>query len=226
MPITIECSSCKATLRIRDELAGRKVKCPKCNSIIEASVAPPPDSEESTQDLSAPPSGAHKGVKTGHPPSKRQSKDQDDTEFDEPRRPRAAIDDADEDNEEVDERPRKKKMKKSRADLQAIATYQKAVLVCILVYIIAVVAQFALPANLRLFLGIAALGVSLAAAVFVFLLATKVYSTGLGIVLAILTLLPCIGLITLLIINSKATSTLNRNGVHVGFLGAKLSDLD
>ena len=34
----------------------------------------------------------------------------------------------------------------------------------------------------------------------------KVYSTGLGIVLGLLTLIPCVGLIVLLIVNGKATS--------------------
>ena len=59
------------------------------------------------------------------------------------------------------------------------------------------------------------------ASVFVFLLATKVYSTGVGIAMGILTLIPCLGFIALLIINAKATSTLNLNGVRVGLLGAK-----
>ena len=46
-----------------------------------------------------------------------------------------------------------------------------------------------------------------------------------GIVCGLLALIPCIGLITLLIINSKATSILRRNGIRVGFLGANLADL-
>jgi hypothetical protein len=46
-----------------------------------------------------------------------------------------------------------------------------------------------------------------------------------GVVLGILTLIPCVGLIVLLIINSKATGILKKNGVRVGLLGAKMSDL-
>ncbi|HZZ81823.1 MAG TPA: hypothetical protein VFE62_25205 [Gemmataceae bacterium] len=38
-----------------------------------------------------------------------------------------------------------------------------------------------------------------------------------------LTLIPCVGLIVLLVINGAATSTLRQYGYHVGFLGADLS---
>ncbi len=108
-----------------------------------------------------------------------------------------------------------------RIDLRSIAVYQKGILVCILIYIATVASQFAIPPELRLFLAIPGLGVSVAATVFVFLLATKVYSTGIGVLLGILTLIPCIGLIVLLIINGKATAVLKRNGVAVGLLGAR-----
>ena len=64
------------------------------------------------------------------------------------------------------------------------------------------------------------------ASVFVFLLATKLYNLGWGIAMGVLTFIPCVGLITLLIINSKATATLKSKGIKVGLLGAKLSDLD
>jgi hypothetical protein len=40
--------------------------------------------------------------------------------------------------------------------------------------------------------------------------------------LGILTLLPCIGLITLLVVNAKATAILKAGGLKVGLLGAKV----
>jgi hypothetical protein len=113
-----------------------------------------------------------------------------------------------------------------RKDLRDIATYQKMIIICILIYLAAVVVQFFLPQGLRLVLGMGVLVVGVASAVFVFLLATKVYSTALGIVLGILTLVPILGLIVLLIINGKATSTLREHGITVGFLGARMSDID
>lgn len=59
----------------------------------------------------------------------------------------------------------------------------------------------------------------------VFLLAVKLYGTALGIVLGILSLIPLIGLLVLLGVNGKATSVLRANGVKVGLLGARLSEV-
>lgn len=116
--------------------------------------------------------------------------------------------------------------KKSPTDLRTIATHQKGILVCILIYIIAVVGQVVLPPELKLFVMIGVGIVGVAATVFVFLLATKLYTGGTGIVLAVLTLVPLLGLVILLMINSKATGVLKENGIAVGLLGAKMSDLD
>ena len=112
-----------------------------------------------------------------------------------------------------------------RDDLRAIAGYQKGILVCILVYLAAVAVQFVLPPELRLVLAIGVLGVGVVSTVFVFLLATKVYGTATGILLVILTLVPLVGLIVLLAINGKATGVLKQHGIHVGLLGARMSDL-
>ena len=61
--------------------------------------------------------------------------------------------------------------------------------------------------------------------VFVFLLAIKVYSPVVGILFAILTLVPCVGLLMLLLINGKATRILKQNGIRVGLMGANLSEV-
>ena len=113
----------------------------------------------------------------------------------------------------------------TREDLRSVAKHQKGILVCILIYLIAVVFQFALPPELRALLGLGVLVVGLVGTVFVFLLAIKVYSTGVGVLLGILTLVPCIGLIVLLIVNGKATAILKQNGIKVGLLGADLSQI-
>ena len=113
----------------------------------------------------------------------------------------------------------------TREDLKNVARYQKGVLVCILIYFLAVIGQFALPQDLRMILGIGVLFVGLTGAVFAFLLAMKTHGTGQGILLGILCLVPCVGLLVLLIINSKATSVLKQNGIKVGLLGADLSSI-
>ena len=112
-----------------------------------------------------------------------------------------------------------------REDLRTVAQYQKGIIVCILIYLIALVGQFAIPAQLRLMIALGVLALGLAGTVFVFLLAIKVYSTGVGVLLGILTLVPCIGLIVLLVVNGKATGILKQNGIKVGLLGANLSKL-
>jgi ribosomal protein S27E len=43
MPISVKCKGCKNTLRVRDDLAGKKVKCPKCANLL---VVPAVDDEE------------------------------------------------------------------------------------------------------------------------------------------------------------------------------------
>ncbi len=113
----------------------------------------------------------------------------------------------------------------SRDDLRSVAKFQKGILVCILIYLVAVIGQFALPPELRSLVGIGVLLVGLVGAVFVFLLAIKTYGTGLGIVLGILSLVPLIGLMILLMVNGKATNILKRNGIKVGLLGANVSSI-
>jgi hypothetical protein len=141
-----------------------------------------------------------------------------------------------EDDEDDDDRPRRSRdvraSRMSIADLRGVATSQKAIIWCILGNLATLPLRFVLnelPPTLQLagFIGLIVfyLAVGITATVFVFLLAVKVYSTGTGVALGILTLLPCIGLIVLLIINSKATGILQRNGVRVGLLGANMSDL-
>ena len=111
-----------------------------------------------------------------------------------------------------------------REDLRRVAAYQKGILFCILAYVCTLAGQFLLPEPLRLLVSMGVIGIGLTGTVFVFLLATKVYGTGLGIFLGILTLIPCIGLISLLFVNGKATRTLQANGIKVGLMGARMSD--
>ena len=107
-----------------------------------------------------------------------------------------------------------------REYLREVARRQRMIMLCILAYIILVVCQFVVPGPVRLILALLAFGVSVTAAVFVFLLAIKLYGTGAGIVLGILTLIPLIGLIVLLIVNGKATKILREHNISVGLLGA------
>ena len=57
------------------------------------------------------------------------------------------------------------------------------------------------------------------------LLAIQLYGIVGGILMGVLTLVPCLGLLLLLLINEKATRVLRQNGIRVGLLGADPSQL-
>ncbi len=112
----------------------------------------------------------------------------------------------------------------SSKGLREIAQRQKIILLCILVELIAAGCQFLAPVPIRPLFAILGLGVNIVASVFVFMLAIKIYGTGLGITLGILTLIPCLGLLILLIVNGKATALLRAGGLKVGLLGATVPE--
>ena len=166
---------------------------------------------------------------------RRRDEDEDDDEDDRPRRRRRddedderprgrRRDEVEYEDEDYDGEPVERKLL-SRSDLRSIAGYQKGIIICILVYFCLIPAQFVIPESARIFLALALIPLGLTATVFVFLLATKVYSPALGAILGVLTLVPCIGLIVLLIINAKATGLLKGRGIDVGLLGARMSDI-
>lgn len=106
-------------------------------------------------------------------------------------------------------------------DVLAVARFQKVVLVCILIYFVAILGQGAIPQAFRLILLLTVGIAAIVGAVFVFRLAIRVYGTVTGICLGILSLVPLIGLVVLLSVNGKATRILRDNGITVGLLGAK-----
>ena len=114
-------------------------------------------------------------------------------------------------------------------DLRRVARYQRGIIGSLALYAIALTSMIAAPGSDVAFL-ICVLGylaAVISAAVFIFLLAIKLYSLKVGILLGLLTILvPIIGIIVLLVVNDKATSVLRQNGITVGLSGAKLSQLD
>src|SRR5262249_39655468 len=114
----------------------------------------------------------------------------------------------------------------SRRELRQIAMYQKGILFSILAYVLALPIQFVIPDQLRVLLFIYAIIVCVTGSVFVFLLALLLYSVGIGIAFGVLSLIPYVGLVVLLIVNSKATARLRANGHTVGLLGVPLAEFD
>src|SRR5688500_1741727 len=67
---------------------------------------------------------------------------------------------------------------------------------------------------------LAYLVVSAAIAFFVFRLANFVYGVGPVIICAVLSFLPCLGTLTVLVLNGNVMDRLRKTGVKVGFMGA------
>ncbi len=113
--------------------------------------------------------------------------------------------------------------------LRNVARFQRIVLLCILMQILAVAPRMALqdqmPPLIALVLGLATLVIVVVGAVFVFRLGILLYGTVAGIAAGVVSLMPCVGLIALFIVNGKATKVLRKNHIHVGFLGANMSQL-
>jgi phage FluMu protein Com len=116
MPISIKCPNCAKTLKVADEAAGKKVRCPACKSVMavpmpqeelvepeEELVEPEPESFAVTE-KPAPP--AKKAAWDDDPPAKSTSKDDENY----------GLDADDEDEREERRRDRKRKEKRRRRD--------------------------------------------------------------------------------------------------------------
>jgi hypothetical protein len=110
-----------------------------------------------------------------------------------------------------------------REKLRRVARYQQWViytlLVNIVLYIVALsTRQAGLLANLAVL--VVALGIVVFGVISISLLASELFNTGIGVLCGVLVIVPCISLITLLVVNGKATSFLQKHGIKVGFMGA------
>jgi hypothetical protein len=124
---------------------------------------------------------------------------------------------------------------RTAADLRAIAGYQKVLILCLVGHLfiwLGYCGAMALGLDDRRgsepFIRIAlvlTLLVGLVAAVFVLLIGVQTRRAALGVILGILTIIPCLGLVMILVASMMATTVLQANGVWVGLLGAKAADL-
>lgn len=104
MPIAFECS-CGKSLQVKDEHAGRRVRCPACSETLSV-PAPTPQFEVVEDDEPAPRAAPIRAKVV------ERSRDDDEDDDERPRSKRKSYDLDDDDEEE--ERPRKKKKKRSR----------------------------------------------------------------------------------------------------------------
>ncbi len=101
MPIKVKCRNdeCGAVLRVKDEAAGKKVRCPKCKGIIPVPAPEPEEELDELDDLEEVEDTRTKKKSRSRKATasaKRRSRDDEDDDYD----------------EDEDDRPRKKKPKK------------------------------------------------------------------------------------------------------------------
>jgi len=96
MPVRIVCPSCSAALSVRDDLAGRTFRCPKCGGVIPAS--------QSLEEPDEPARAAKTGSKVTGQPVQRAKKVEEDEEGEQPKKSRKKRDE-----DEEDDRGKKKK---------------------------------------------------------------------------------------------------------------------
>jgi hypothetical protein len=125
MPVTLHCTGCKSTLKVRDDLVGKKIKCPKCATLLL--VAAEKEEELAPVDVDPDESGEAPARKS------RSRRDDDEEEDRDRRRDRDRDDDRrqairtdrdrdrdrrrrDDDEEEDDDRDRKRRRDRDDAD--------------------------------------------------------------------------------------------------------------
>jgi hypothetical protein len=110
MPITFSCS-CGKRLSVKDEFAGRRVKCPACGGVCTAPAAEP--AFEVIEEVEAPPPvpapRAARAVATGAKPVARTRTDDFEPADDEDEKPRKKRRRDDDDDEDEDDRPRSRR---------------------------------------------------------------------------------------------------------------------
>jgi predicted RNA-binding Zn-ribbon protein involved in translation (DUF1610 family) len=248
--ISFQCKSCGKKLKAPDSAAGSTSTCPGCG----AKVTCPPAARAAAVVNMGPPSDEPSGfnpfadLDEDKPQRVAPPGPADEAET-EPRRPCPACGEmilltaakcrfCGEVFDAVLKKSKGKKSGGKKAAIRSIATLQKYLLMSILVIILAYAAFFALgrPRGgpgpdaqvnpMSLILSLVVLVASLACAVLSVMLAYKLYGTGGAILVFVLQFIPCVSLVTLLRVNSKATNFLRDKGVTVGFLGADLSQFN
>jgi hypothetical protein len=118
-----------------------------------------------------------------------------------------------------------------RERIDRIARNQRMILLVLLAYMFAawLASAAAGPGahtGAQLAFGMVVLCTVIASLVFAVRLANALHGPGTAAVYAVLLLVPLVNLITLLVLNGRATRELKAAGLHVGFLGVSSSELD
>jgi hypothetical protein len=114
MPIRVACTSCGKKLQIRDELAGKKVRCPECATVFLAAAGSASAVKANAPTPSAPKSGSSKADPSRpNGPSPAAARDKVTAKV--KPKPPPARDEEDEDDEEMEERRARGKKRREEA---------------------------------------------------------------------------------------------------------------
>src|SRR5262249_11505509 len=105
VPVEFNCDHCERSIRVRDELAGKRVKCPSCSETVSVPDEDQPAPARKSAG-SSPRKGGRDAGEEDDRPRKRSSRDDDDEDA-RPRK-RSSRDDEDDDRDSDDDRPRKR----------------------------------------------------------------------------------------------------------------------
>lgn len=108
-----------------------------------------------------------------------------------------------------------------QARLQRIASDQRMINLIVLAYFGASVAGSTISAfpGGKYVVGLMAIAIIGAGIVYAVRMASALHGTGVAVLCAVLLLVPCVGLLVLLVLNSQATARLKQAGLRVGLLG-------
>jgi hypothetical protein len=110
-----------------------------------------------------------------------------------------------------------------RVDLRKVALYQRIVLICIACSFAIFPCHYLAPPAAEVLVLFCSIAISVVDSIFVFRLAFELCGTAGGVILGVLTLIPCFGYLMLLVVEGQATRILRANGYRVGLFGASLA---
>jgi predicted RNA-binding Zn-ribbon protein involved in translation (DUF1610 family) len=236
MPIDMTCPNCGKVLRAPDGSQGRQAKCPACATMMTIPALAPSIEAFGAEEIhgaDAPAGGARPaaGGVAAQEPARRPCPMCGEMIPVAAAKCRFCNTIFDPKLKQMDPRG----LGANREELRQIASLQRGLLLCILAQLgaflfnaatrgLAAGAQPGAPPNpLNIVAALVALAAGIAGLVYVVRLAARLYSTGGAVLFGLLALVPCLGLIGLLVVNGAATKKLQEHGIKVGLLGASMS---
>jgi predicted RNA-binding Zn-ribbon protein involved in translation (DUF1610 family) len=237
MAISFSCQHCGRKLKAPDNAVGKASKCPGCGSSV---VCPEPVYEAELLETPRGGPNAFDDLDTDKPYA--MTAEPTEAPTGEVRRPCpmcgemivATAAKCRFCGEIFDETLKKAGKGGKKGKTKTIAAVQRNLMTCILIQIVTFIGLFVLRSMvaqshdplLSLLLlcdSIALIVVAIGGVVCTFILAMRLYSTGVGILLGVLSMVPYLGFLILLMVNQKATAHLREHGYEVGLMGAKAS---